>query len=212
MALYGYARVSSRDQETHLQLDALAAHGVTQMFQEKTSSVGARPELQRLLGVLGDGDVLVVYKMDRVARSLKDLLGILDRVKVVGASIRSLTEPLDTSGPIGMFMVQVLGAVAQLERSMIRERAVAGQVAARLRGVTWGGKPLVITEAQLDDIQAMYDTGRYTWKEVGSKWGVTPKSIFRAKARRKKRAAGPVLPPVLGPYINAASSRLVDDK
>lgn len=205
MALYGYARVSSRDQETHLQLDALAAHGVMVIFQEKASSVGARPELHRLLALLVVGDVLVVYKMDRVARSLKDLLGILDRVKLVGASIRSLTEPLDTSGPIGMFMVQVLGAVAQLERSMIRERAVAGQVAARLRGVTWGGRPLVITELQLDEIQAMYDTGLHTWKEVAAHWSTTPKSIFRAKARRKKRADGPVLPPVLGPYLEAAS-------
>lgn len=205
MALYGYARVSSRDQETHLQLDALAAHGVTVIFQEKASSVGTRPELHRLLALLAIGDMLVVYKMDRVARSLKDLLGILDRVKLVGASIRSLTEPLDTSGPIGMFMVQVLGAVAQLERSMIRERAVAGQVAARLRGVTWGGRPLVITEIQLDEIQAMYDTGLHTWKEVAAQWGTTPKSIFRAKARRKKRADGPVLPPVLGPYLEAAS-------
>lgn len=204
--LYGYARVSSRDQETHLQLDALAAHGVTQIYQEKTSSVGARPELHRLLALLGPGDLLVVYKMDRIARSLKDLLNILDRVKLAGAAIKSLTEPLDTSGPIGVFIIQVLGAVAQLERSIIRERAVAGQVAARLRGVQWGGKPLVITEPELDEIQAMYDTGKYTWKEVAAHFQTTPKSIYRAKARRKKRALGPVLPPVLGPYLTAAKS------
>lgn len=205
MALYGYARVSSRDQETHLQLDALNAHGVQVVFQEKTSSVGARPELHRLLAVLAAGDVLVVYKMDRIARSLKDLLNILDRIKQAGASIKSLTEPLDTAGPIGLFMVQVLGAVAQLERSMIRERAVAGQVAARLRGVTWGGRPLVLTDDQVDQIQAEYDAGKDTWQVVAARWGVTPKAIFRAKARRKKRAAGPVLPPVLGPYLEAAS-------
>lgn len=204
MAMYGYARVSSRDQETHLQLDALAAYGVKVVFQEKTSSVGVRPELHRLLAVLVAGDVLVVYKMDRIARSLKDLLNILDRVQQTGASIKSLTEPLDTAGPIGLFMVQVLGAVAQLERSMIRERAVAGQVAARLRGVTWGGKPLVLTDEQLDKIQAEYDAGRETWKVIAERWGVTPKAIFRAKARRKKRADGPVLPPVLGPYLEAA--------
>lgn len=208
MALYGYARVSSRDQETHLQIDALKAHGVTVIYQEKTSSVGTRPELQRLLAGLRKGDVLVVYKMDRIARSLKDLLGILDRVQKVGAAIRSLTEPLDTSGPIGMFMVQVLGAVAQLERSIIRERAVAGQVAARLRGVTWGGKPLVLTEELLDVIQAEYDAGKATWREVTARHGLTPKAVFRAKARRKKRADGPVLPPVLGPYLEAASKSL----
>lgn len=137
--LIGYARVSTKDQETHLQLDALAKAGVERVYQEKTSSVGARPELQKVLEALCPGDVLVVYKMDRIARSLKDLLSILDRIKVAGADIRSLTEPLDTAGPIGTFMVQVLGAVAQLERSIIRQRSVAGQVAAYKRGVRWGG-------------------------------------------------------------------------
>lgn len=201
MPLLGYARVSSKEQETFLQVDALHAAGVRLIYREKTSSVGKRPELQKLLAILQPGDVLVVYKMDRIARSLKDLLEILDRVRRAGAAIRSLTEPLDTSGPIGEFMVQVLGAVAQLERSMIRERAVAGQVAARLRGVTWGGRPLVLTDQDMDDIQALYDTGCYVWSTLAEMWGVTPKAIFRAKARRKKRALGPVLPPVLGPYL-----------
>lgn len=142
--------------------------------------------------------------MDRVARSLKDLLGILERIHATGAAIRSLTEPLDTSGPIGMFMVQVLGAVAQLERSMIRERAIAGQVAARMRGVTWGGRPLVITDEELDQIMGMYASGWYTWALLADMWDTTPKSIYRAMARRKKRANGPVLPPVPGPYLQAA--------
>lgn len=203
--LIGYARVSTRDQETHLQLDALAKAGVSVVYQEKTSSVGARPELQKLLAALRPGDILVIYKMDRIARSLKDLLAILDRIKIAGAAIRSLTEPLDTSSPIGTFMIQVLGAVAQLERSIIRERAIAGQVAARMRGVTWGGKPLVITELELDQIMAMYASGWYTWALLADMWDTTPKSIYRAMARRKKRASGPVLPPVLGPYIRAAS-------
>ncbi len=204
MAVIGYARVSSRVQETHLQLDALAGAGVLIIYQEKTSSVGSRPELQKVLATLQKGDTLVVYKMDRVARSLKDLLTILERIHASGAAIRSLTEPLDTSGPIGMFMVQVLGAVAQLERSMIRERAIAGQVAARMRGVTWGGRPLVITDEELDQIMGMYSTGWFTWSLLADMWDTTPKSIYRAMARRKKRANGPVLPPVLGPYLQAA--------
>src|SRR3989344_5225510 len=83
MALIGYARVSTKDQETHLQLDALAKAGVLEVRQEKGSSVGPRPELQRLLGQLQPGDVLVVYKMDRIARSLKDLLAILGRLKLL---------------------------------------------------------------------------------------------------------------------------------
>lgn len=204
--LIGYVRVSSRDQETHLQLDALAKAGVSVVYQEKTSSVGARPELQKLLAALLPGDVLVIYKMDRIARSLKDLLAILDRIKIAGAAIRSLTEPLDTSSPIGTFMIQVLGAVAQLERSIIRERAIAGQVAARMRGVTWGGRPLVITELELDQIMAMYESGWYTWALLADMWDTTPKSIYRAMARRKKRATGPVLPPVLGPYLIQAGA------
>ncbi|SDO07875.1 Site-specific DNA recombinase [Rhodoferax sp. OV413] len=204
--LIGYARVSSKDQETHLQLDAMRKIGVELIYQEKASSVGKRPELQRALVELVPGDVLVVYKMDRIARSLKDLLLILERITGLGASIRSLTEPLDTSGPLGMFMVQILGAVAQLERSMIRERAIAGQVAARERGITWGGKPLVITEEQLDVIVAEYAAGGCTWNALAAKYGTTAKSIYRAMARRKKRAAGPVFPPVLGPYLSSFKS------
>lgn len=128
--LVGYARVSSRLQETDLQLDALRQFGVVKIYQEKASSIGMRPALQECLKSLCAGDVLVVYKLDRVARSLKDLLQILDRIMSTGAGIRSLTEPLDTSSHMGMFVLQILGAVAQLERSMIRERAIAGQVAA----------------------------------------------------------------------------------
>lgn len=86
--LIGYARVSTRDQETHLQLDALHRAGVTKIYQEKASSVNARPELQRCLAELRAGDTLVVYKMDRIARSLLDLLMILDRIKASGAAVR----------------------------------------------------------------------------------------------------------------------------
>lgn len=140
MVNVGYARVSTADQDTALQLDALKKAGVRTVFREAGSGVGPRPELYRALGTLAAGDVLVVWKIDRVARSLGDLLGILARLKAVGAAVRSLTEPIDTSSPIGEFTFQILGAVAQLERSMIRERVMAGQAAARARGKTWGPK------------------------------------------------------------------------
>jgi DNA invertase Pin-like site-specific DNA recombinase len=130
-----------------MQIDALHAAGVQHIRQEKCSSVGARPELRKVLDDLKAGDVLVVYKMDRIARSLKDLLSIIDKVSHAGASIRSLTEPLDTTGPIGLFIVQVLGAVAQLERSIIRERVIAGQVAAISRG-KHHGRPCILNKDQ----------------------------------------------------------------
>lgn len=164
--LIGYARVSTKDQETHLQLDALRKAGVEKFYQEKASAVSARPELQACLASLGRGDVLVVYKMDRIARSLKDLLVILDRISAAGASIQSLTEPLDTRGPIGVFMIQILGAVAQLERSIIRERTVAGQVAAWKRGQVFG-RPKSLTPEREAAMLARYDE-KYD-RETGKK-------------------------------------------
>lgn len=136
--LVGYARVSTDQQDTALQLDALRAAGVDRVFRESGSGVGPRPQLQRAIQLLRPGAVLTVWKVDRMARSLGDLLSILSRVRNAGAAVRSLTEPIDTSTAIGEFTFQILGAVAQLERSMIRERVVAGQRAARARGQRWG--------------------------------------------------------------------------
>lgn len=147
MPIYGYARVSMEHQETALQLDALRAFGVDRIFQEKASSVGSRPQLEKLLARVRPGDLVVVYRLDRVARSLLDLLRVLNHAKQQGCGLKSLCEPIDTSTPIGVFILQVLGAVAELERNIIRERAVAGQVAAIKRGAKIG-RPKVLTEAQ----------------------------------------------------------------
>lgn len=199
MASIGYARVSTKDQETHLQMDALAKAGVTEIRQEKGSSVGSRPELQSLLSQLCPGDVLVVYKMDRVARSLKDLLAILDQIKAAGASIRSLTEPLDTSTPLGMFMIQILGSVAQLERSIIRERTVAGQVAAIKRGVQFGRPKLLSSEQELA-VLSMLDAGS-TQSATARHFGVSLIVVRRLRAERNgQKNTG--LYPVLRKYLD----------
>lgn len=136
--LVGYARVSTLDQDTALQVAALNASGVSRIFEEKVSGVAARPSLERALYTLRSGDVFVVYKVDRVARSLADLIRVVDRVAAAGASIRSLTEPIDTSTPVGLAFLHILGTFAQLERSMIRERCAAGRAAALARGVRIG--------------------------------------------------------------------------
>lgn len=198
MAFIGYARVSTKDQETHLQLDALAKAGVLEVRQEKGSSVGPRPELQKLLGQLRPGDVLVVYKMDRIARSLKDLLSILDRIKASGAAIKSLTEPLDTSSPLGIFMIQILGAVGQLERSITRERTVAGQVAAIKRGVTFGRPKLLSPEQELA-VLAMVDGGA-TQSATARHFGVSLIVVRRLRAERAGRK-NTGLYPVLKDYL-----------
>lgn len=143
MTLIGYARVSTVDQETNLQLDAFGAAGVSVVFQDKASGVGKRPELQRALRSLKPGDTLVVWKIDRLARSLSDLLSLLSQIEASGALFRSLTEPIDTSSAMGTFVLQILGAVAQLERSIIIQRTTAGIRAARDRGVRWGRPPML---------------------------------------------------------------------
>ena len=136
--LIGYARVSTIEQDTDMQLQALRRAGARTIYAEQSSSVGSRPELQRLLGSIKPGQRVVVYKLDRLARSLKDLLSILDRLEHLGVGFKSLTEPIDTHTPAGRLMLQVLGAVAEFERSLIRERVVSGQIAAVRRGVRFG--------------------------------------------------------------------------
>jgi len=183
--LIGYARVSTREQETHLQIDALKAAGVEVIYQEKTSSVGTRPELQKCLGRLGKGDVLVVYKIDRIARSLKDLLGILDRIRESGALVRSLTEPLDTTSAMGAFVIQILGAVAQLERGIIRERSIAGQQAAIARGVKVGRRRTLTPDQELE-VMRLYESGLYTLQSLGVYFGVSCSVIKRVIYRFRR--------------------------
>lgn len=162
--LVGYARVSTNEQETRLQLDALKGAGVRRIYAEKTSGVGPRPQLHRALAALQPGWTLVVYKLDRLARSLKDLLQLLDRLKAAGCAVKSLTEPIDTSSAMGEFVLQILGAVAQLERAIIRERCEAGRVAARARGVIFGRRPLVAGEAEFA-LAKLYRAG-FTIEEI----------------------------------------------
>ena len=133
--LLGYARVSTDDQATDAQTDELRAAGCATIYQEHGSGASrARPELARLMREIRPGDVLVVVRLDRLARSVSHLLEVIERLEESGAHFRSLRDPIDTSTPQGMFSLQVLGAVAQLERALISERTKAGIRAAQARG------------------------------------------------------------------------------
>lgn len=183
--LIGYARVSTKDQETDLQLDALRRAGVEVIFEEKASSVGARPQLRKCLSSLRTGDVFMVYKLDRVARSLPDLLSILSEIKAAGALVKSLTEPLDTTTAMGSFVIQILGAVAELERGIIRERSMAGQRAARDRGVHCGrGRSL--SECAEAEVVRLYSTGDYTLHAIAEMFEVSDSIVKRAVYRVSK--------------------------
>lgn len=185
----GYARVSTQDQETHLQLDALTQAGCKTIFQEKASGASqrGRHELARCIATLGRGDVLMVYKIDRIARSLTDLLDILRRLQEVGATIKSLTEPIDTTNSMGTFVVQILGAVAQLERSMILERTIAGQRAARARGREPGRRRALGPEVEAAMV-AEYLGGEVTHRDLAEKHQVSTSVVKRAIYRVTKPA------------------------
>jgi DNA invertase Pin-like site-specific DNA recombinase len=160
-ALLGYARVSkAEDQDTQPQIMALEAANCRRIFEEKASGGRwDRPELHRLLDRLGPGDVLVVWKLDRLSRSLKDLLLILDKVEKAGAGFRSLTENIDSTTPSGRMMMHMLGSFAEFEREMVRERTQAGLRAARAQGRGGGRRPK-LTPQQQAEVLAMLGTGR----------------------------------------------------
>lgn len=156
--LIGYMRVSTDNdrQSTDLQRDALLAAGVDvrHLFQDYASGArDDRPGLAKALEYLQSGDVLVVWKLDRLGRSLPHLLGIVSSLKEKRVGFRSLTESMDTTTPSGEFLFQVFGALAQYERALTRERVIAGLAAAKRRGRR-GGRPLAITGEKLDAILA----------------------------------------------------------
>ena len=139
--LLGYARVSTEEQGTDPQRDELHAAGCTAILEEHASGADrSRPVLARLLRDIRPGDTLVVVRLDRLARSVGHLLAVIEQLEASGAHFRSLRDPIDTATPQGMFSLQVLGAVAQLERALIAERTKAGLRAARARGRV-GGNP-----------------------------------------------------------------------
>lgn len=146
----GYARVSMVDQDPRMQIDALIAHGVPEnrIYQDKGSGAKAdREGLTLALKALRKGDVFVAWKLDRVARSMRILLDVISIIEAKGAHFRCLTEDLDTTTPSGRMVFHVMGALAEFERALIRERTIAGLAAARARGRV-GGRPPKYTEAQ----------------------------------------------------------------
>lgn len=198
---YGYGRVSTLAQDTALQEDAFRRAGVECIATEKWSSIGTRPALMRLLQQLQPGDRVTVYKLDRLGRSLQDLLVILDRINASGAGFRSLTEPIDTTTPAGKLMYSVLGAVAEFERSLIRERSIAGQVAALRRGVRWGGRKPTLSAAERVEVVQLVQLHGFAQEEVARAYGVSRSTVHRAVFPKAPadRERLPVLSKYLGP-------------
>ena len=143
MTVLGYARVSTADQQLIGQIEALKAAGATTIYREKISGVRAdRPQLAKLMAALKPSDVILVTKLDRLGRSTRELLDLIDRIGKAGAVFRSLGDPLwDTSSPQGRLLSTLLAAIAEFERELIRERSGEGRRRAMANGVKFGRKP-----------------------------------------------------------------------
>ncbi len=147
--LIGYARVSTHDQNLDLQRDALEQAGCARIYEDRLSgAASARPGLDKLREVLRAGDTLVVWRLDRLGRSLKDLIAWALWLEEQGAGLRSLTESLDTTTPGGKLTFHIFGALAEFERTLIRDRTQAGLAAARARGRKGGRRPVLNADKQ----------------------------------------------------------------
>lgn len=178
--IIGYARVSTNDQNLDAQLDALKAAGAARVFSDRISgSLRKRPELDRLLDQLRNGDVIVVTKYDRLARSLRDLLDIVEAIKVRGAGFRSLAEDIDTTTPAGRLVFHVFASIAQFERERISERTKEGLEAAKKRGRI-GGRPPALSAAQREEVRRMRDEEGRRLTEIGQLFRVSVKTVRRA--------------------------------
>jgi DNA invertase Pin-like site-specific DNA recombinase len=177
--IIGYARVSKEDQNLDGQLDALKAAGAERIFADKiTGTARSRPELDRLLDQLRQGDVITVTKYDRLARSLRDLLDIVDTIQAHGAGFRSLAEDIDTTTPAGRLVFHVFASIAQFERERISERTKEGLESARKRGRV-GGRPPALSAAQKAEVSRMRDVELRSLPEIAQLFRVSTKTIRR---------------------------------
>lgn len=184
--IYGYARVSTNEQDTALQLDALRKAGAEVIYEEKKSGADRdRKELAKLLASVGSGDVLVVYKLDRLGRSVRHIMEMLDFLAEKGCGFKSLTEPFDTTSALGEFFLAVMAAFAQFERSLIRERCASGIAAARARGVRFG-RPERLTDDQKAEVLRLYRSG-VARAAICRKFSVSPDVVLRIVDPKHKR-------------------------
>ncbi len=181
--IFGYSRISKgEDQNSLLQLQALKAAQVKKIFEE-VGSGGRwnRSVLHKMIDQLREGDVVVVWKLDRLSRSLKDLLVIMEHINNVGAGFKSITESIDTTTPAGRMMMQMVGSFAEFEREMIRERTRAGLDAARKEGRVGGRKPKLTNDQRLDILDNV-SSNRKSGAQMARLYNVSEATISRILA------------------------------
>ena len=181
---FGYARVSTIEQNEDLQQDALDRAGCDRVFVDKASGkLEHRPALDDMLAHLRAGDTVVVWRLDRLGRSLRHLIDVVSELERRGICLRSLTESIDTSTPGGKLVFHVFGALAEFERDLIRERTQAGLAAARARG-RHGGRPTVWTPEKLLTARSMHASGQHDVASIARVLGVSRASVYRGLAQQ----------------------------
>lgn len=175
----GYARVSTQEQDLVLQLDALVKEGCEKIFQEKASGAQRdRPKLKAALAYMRKGDTLVVWKIDRLARSMKQLIETIESFQDRGIGLKSLQDPIDTSSPSGKLVFHIFAALAEFERGVIRERTTAGLRAARERGRV-GGRPPSLSAKDLQAAKAMLKDSDIAVAAVARRLNVAASTLYR---------------------------------
>ena len=179
MMTVGYARVSTDDQNLDLQRDALKLAGCRKVFEETASGASKkRPELADAIDFLQTGDTLVVWKLDRLARSISQLIETIDGLQARGVGFKSITEAIDTTTAGGRLIFHIFGALAEFERNIIRERTLAGLQAARARGRI-GGRPKALNTKNLAIAEALLKDGLLTVRDVAKQIGVSPATLYK---------------------------------
>ena len=177
--LMGYARVSTLDQNPDLQTDALKVAGCQKIFIDKISGTTAqRPELDKLREQLREGDTLVVWRLDRLGRSLKDLIDWMNNLASQKVTLKSLQESIDTGTSTGKLVFHIFGALAEFERNLIVERTNAGLQAARARGIK-GGRKRKLDATKLKTAQTMYDAKNHSIKEICDTLKITKPTLYK---------------------------------
>jgi DNA invertase Pin-like site-specific DNA recombinase len=183
--LIGYARVSTRDQNLDLQLDKLREAGCEKIFSDKASGVREdRPGLAEAIAYARSGDTLTVWKLDRLGRTMKSLIRFVDDLRESGVEFKSINEGLDTSTPMGRFTFHILGALAQMEAELVKERTMAGLQASRARGKL-GGRPKKITPDQLVMARTLMTNPDLTMEQIARQLGVGKSTLYRELARKQ---------------------------
>jgi DNA invertase Pin-like site-specific DNA recombinase len=182
--LIGYARVSTHEQNLAPQTDALKKAGCSKIFGDKVSGAGSeRPGLKAALEYVREGDTLLVWRLDRLGRSLKDLIEIIGGLEKRGIGFKSIQESIDTTTSGGRLIFHVFGALAEFERNLIRERTRAGLAAARARGRK-GGRPRALDGKKVELAYRLYDERKYTIKEICRILGISKPTLYAYLKRR----------------------------